>query len=313
MPNYATFCKESNNIIESFKSREIINNYQWILNYTSENEGFLILGANISQLISNFDENNLYKSYSIRGGSDYPWMIKISKIECGENNYTINYNEINAQIDNDYSLFIGGNSYMIYIENNYFSEYIYKNICIKNLINYNNENIRYHIIECDKEKFSISDIKKYPKLSFKMRSFDKKFIFEGKDLFIETKYKFFFSIIFSYTWRESWIFGKIFLRKYPTIIDLDTKLIHIYNNYNNENNDASEKEDKKEEDNSIKLSGKFLFIIILIIIALICIFSILFYFLGKNLNKIRKKKANELNDEYDYTLAGEKSININKN
>ena len=33
------------------------------------------------------------------------------------------------------------------------------------------------------------------------------------------------------------------------------------------------------------------------------IFGILCYLLGKNLNKIRKKKANELNDDYDYTPA----------
>ena len=123
MLDFATFCRESNNIIESFKSVNAINNYQWILNYTSEKEGMLIIGANISELVPNFREELLYNTYSIVGGSMYPWNIKISKIECGPNNKTINYNEANGEINNDYSVIIGSNSYYVYLEDNFFYEY----------------------------------------------------------------------------------------------------------------------------------------------------------------------------------------------
>ncbi len=141
-----------------------------------------------------------------------------------------------------------------------------------------------------------------------MSGYNKKFIFEGKDLFMETKYKYFFAVIFPMSWRESWTVGKIFLRKYPTAFDLDKKLISIYNeknkNYNqdgndNENDNGNMKKD--EGQNNITLSTKYIIIIILIIILLICIFSIIFYFIGKNLNKFRKRKANELSDDYDYS------------
>ena len=253
------------------------------------------------------------------GGSSYPWMIKISKIECGNNNYTIGYNEVNLEINNDYSLIIGGSSYLIYIEDSFFNNYINKNICSKNLIN-QIDNYKYHIFECDKEKFGEKDIKNFPILSFRMRSFEKKFIFEGKDLFIETKYKYFFSIIFSYTWRESWVIGKIFLRKFPTMIDLDKKILYIYNDDNSKKNDnddnnksnAGESESKTNEKNNeandnMNLSAKFIVLMILIIIIIVCVFSVLFYYIGKNLNKLRKKKANELNDEYDYSLTGDKN------
>ena len=54
-------------------------------------------------------------------------------------------------------------------------------------------------------------------------------------------------------------------------------------------------------DSNINLSGKFIVFMTLIVFILICLFSVLFYFIGKNLNKLRKKKANELNDDYDYT------------
>ena len=134
--------------------------------------------------------------------------------------------------------------------------------------------------------------------------------FEGKDLFIETKYKFFFNIIFPYSWSESWIFGKPFLRKFPTMIDLTEKIIEIYNNKEETPNKNNGNEPMKNKNEKNVLSTKFIVLMNLIILGLICIFSVLFYFIGKNLNKLRKRKANELNDEYDYTPVEEnKTIN----
>ena len=309
MQNYATFCFESNNIMKSFKSKDIIYNNKWILNYTSKNEGLFIIGGNISELIQNFNEDNLYRTYSYIGGSNYPWMIVISKIECGINNYSIIYNEVRGEINNDYSLIVGGNSYYIYIQDNFFYDYQKLNICTNNIINYV-DNYKFHVIECDKEKFGKKEIEKFPILSFIMRNFNKKFIFEGKDLFIETKYKFFFNIIFPYSWSESWIFGKPFLRKFPTMIDLTEKIIEIYNNKEETPNKNNGDEPMKNKNEKNVLSTKFIVLMILIILGLICIFSVLFYFIGKNLNKLRKRKANELNDEYDYTPVEEnKTIN----
>jgi len=308
--NFATFCSESNNIIESFKSVDAINNYQWILNYTSEKEGMLIIGANISELVPDFKEELLYKTYSIMGGSMYPWTVKISKIECGPNNKTINYNEANGELNNDYSVIIGSNSYYVYIEDNFFYEYQKLNICYRNIIDYGNENNKYYVIECNKEKFTNNDIEKFPILSFRMRSFEKKFIFEGKDLFTETKYKYFFNMIFSSSWKENWIFGKIFMKKYPISFDLNNKIIQIYNNYNKKESESDTNNGNNINDDKVNLSGKFITLMILIVLILICFFSALFYFIGKNINKLRKKKANELNDEYDYTSAEEnKAIN----
>ena len=326
MVNYALFCQKSNNIITSFKSRNIINNYQWALNYTSKDEGLFVLGSNISELIPNYKDENLYSGYTIMGGSMHPWMLIIYKIECGEYNTTINFDEARVEINNDNSLIIGGFTYNNYIENNFFNEYIHLNICSKNLVTNKEDNYKYYIFECDKTKFGKNDTIKFPKLSFIIRHFEPKFVFEGEDLFTETKYKYFFNIIFSNSYRESWLFGKTFLRKYLTIIDSDRKIIQIYNtNYNKEKDEKKEdekKEDEKKENeketekneqngknngnNDIKEgnspSGLFIFLMVLLILVLIIIFSVLFYFIGKNINKIRKKKANELNDEYEYKI-----------
>ena len=300
--NYATFCYESNNIIKSFKSKDIINNYEWILNYTSEEQGFLILGGDLKDLIPNYKKEKLYNISTIMGGSDFPWMIIISKIECGENNNTIIISkEVKAEINNDYSLIVGGSSYENYIQNNFFNEYIKQNICSINLINYA-DNHKYYVYECDKEKFNKSNIDKFPKLAFTPRYYDNKFNFEGKDLFVETKYKYFFNIIFMFPWGDNyWIFGKKFLQKFPTMINFKSKFIQIYNDDNREESIIN------NNNYNNKLSRKYIILMILLILVLLCIFSTLFYFLGKNLNKLRKKKANEFDDGYDYTSAEEKN------
>ena len=326
MQNYATFCLESNTIFQSFKSKDIIPNNKWMLNYTSKNEGLFIIGGEISELIPNFKEDKLYKTYSAMGGSSFPWTLVIWKIECGINNITINYEDVKAEINNDYSLIVGGFKYYSYIENNFFNDYVKLNICTIDLANYV-ENFKYHVIVCDKENFGEKDIEKFPILSFVMRGFGEKFIFEGKDLFIETRYKYFFNIVFSNSISERWILGKTFFQKYPTMIDLTGKIIEIYNNNNKEGkaNDNEQESGTKPEDNSNndnqkkeknkgdgKLSTKFIVLMIVLIFGLICIFSALFYFIGKNINKLRKRKANELNDEYDYTSA-ERDDSINNN
>ena len=297
MDNFATFCRESNNIIKSFKSLDIISNYQWILNYTSENEGMLILGGNLSELITNFDERKLYSTYSSMGGASFPWMVKISKIECGENNYTINFMEINGEFDNDCSLIIGSHSYMNYVENNFFNKY--KNICFRNLINYGTNNYNYYVFECDKQKFGKNDINNFTSLSFRFRNSENKFTFMGKDLFMETNYKFFFRIIFSFSWKDSWIFGKPFFKKFPTSIDYEKKIIYIYNNNEIEGNEVEPDNNIDDKDKNL-VSRKNIFLMILLIIVLVSIFSVLFYFIGKNMNKLRKRKANELEDDYMY-------------
>ena len=112
-------------------------------------------------------------------------------------------------------------------------------------------------------------------------------------MFTETKYKYFFNIIFPIYKIEYWVLGKLFLKKYLTVIDLEQKTLKIYAGKDDPINGHN-----LEEDNN---SGK---IIILIVISfiLVIVFGTICYFLGKNLNKIKKKRANELkDDDYDYT------------
>ena len=95
----------------------------------------------------------------------------------------------------------------------------------------------------------------------------------------------------SYKENQS-ILGLIFIKKYPVILDDDSKLIKIMKiNY--------DIEDHNEYNNGT--GGKVILIIFLSILLSGIIFGFIGLICGKKIYKVRKKKANELDDNYDYS------------
>jgi len=305
MDRFDTFCHNMSTI-RNFKSYDMIDNYKWIIKYNSDNEGLVIFGTNMNEIIKNYDDNNLYKIQARFIGTHYPWSFDIHLMTAfGDKNMTFGGHEMWIEINNDISVLIGNNYYEDYIHKDYFEDYINKNICYDKLWKYDTYT-KYVVYECNKEKFGKDDIKKFPSISFLNRDLGTEIVFENTELFTETKYKYFYNVIFREYKGSFWVFGKPFLRKYPVIFDLDQNIIEIYK-------DTKKEEDKGGDDNNNdnsyadNSSRTKTILIIILIIVLVCVTGVLCYFLGKNLNKMRKKKANELaDDEYDYTSKSEK-------
>jgi hypothetical protein len=227
-------CIEYNNILRSFTNR-VTNNYKWMIKYNTLDEGLFIIGANMDEIIPNYNIENLFSFKTIFSGMNLIWGLSLREIICG-NNITINAKENIIKLDIDFSLIKGNKAYFEYIEKNFFQKYYLKGICSKYLWNYDKFS-NYSIIECKKGKFGSDDIDKFPNLSFNINS-EIILKFEGKDLFTETKYKYFFNVVFiddqskiSIFESNNWIFGKIFFKKFPVIMDSDSKTISLYNNY----------------------------------------------------------------------------------
>lgn len=306
MDNYAFYCNKINDIIRSFKSNEIINNYKWVLKYTSLGEGYYIIGSEMKDIMNNFEENKLFITKSLMFGGEYTWGFYIQEIKCekDKNRITINKEQKRGEIENDFSLIIGSNTYFKYINETFFNEYFIKGFCVRNIWK-KNQFYDYYVIECDKKNFGKNDIMKLPELIFDVKDekFNGEFILDYNDLFTETKYKYFFNIIFHTYQNEIWTLGKIFLKKYPVIFDLDSKMIEIYDGYYKE---------QSNNENLNQISKGRIILYICIVIVLICITGVIGYFLGKNLNKLRKRKANELiDDDYDYSSKENNGINTN--
>lgn len=290
MNEYQTYCPKLS-FITNLKSRDIIDNQKWIIKYTSDDEGLLIIGTNMKDIISKFDENKLFPVYSRKVAGTYPWSFDIDKIIIGDNLDELTSKEMWIEIISDFSFLIGNSGYLKFIEN-YLEEEFEKGICSKNKYKIEFPESEYYNIECDKEKISEEMIKNFPSLTFVSKQLGTTIYFDGKQLFTETKYKYFFNVIFPVYGGSLWIFGQLFLKNYPVMINLDQNLIEIY----------KDKEDNNEKKDTKKFTASQLSLLIILIIVLVAITGVVSYFLGKYLNKMRKKKANELNDdEYDYT------------
>ena len=166
-----------------------------------------------------------------------------------------------------------------------------------------------NIIFCYKNKISMNEIKNFPTLFFKHINLNQIFEFDYKDLFQETKNFYVFKIMLNENNKRFWNFGRPFLKKYQFIFDNDQKTI----TYIGLNNVTQEQEQKSKDDiqtsNKNFITNK-LYIIFILAFIIIIIAVLIGLFLGKKIyNKNKKKRANELDDDYEYI---EKKINDNE-
>ena len=289
-------CQRVINLVKDCKSKKYISNYKFFLKYNSLNEGLFIIGSEFKYILDNYEEKRAFTAQLESAVGVYKFGFLFNKVIIGDKNDT-EFTNIQAEINNDrYFINVDRSYYKIY-RAAFFEEYIQKNICTINL--YINDprlifSERYFVIECDKEKFGQNDLIKLPKFYLYLGNYfeEKKLVFDYKDLFTETKYKYFFNIIFENTTRTKIELGKIFLKKYPINFNLENnKVLEIYDTYY--------EEQKKEEENEPPGNNNAVLYIIITVI-LVSITGVLGFFFGKYLNKIRKKRANELDDDYDY-------------
>ena len=160
----------------------------------------------------------------------------------------------------------------------------------------------------------------FPSIYFYHRDYNYTFILTHKELFKVIGDKKYFLLVYDLFRPTFWMFGKIFLEKYLFNYDMENKLIGFYRKINTENNKKEEdnNNNKDEENNKNKNEdnkNNNLLLINLIWIGVVLIIGIASFFIGKYLcTKIRKKRANELDDDnYDYQINEENSEKDNNN
>ena len=316
--------KKQYDIINNLYSKKYIQNYNWVLKYTSNESGYLIIGTNnLQEIVPNYSENNLFSTKAIISGFNNHWTISIQRISCTcidninnqNKSFAINNIRVTADINNDFSFIQGDYKYFEFIEKNFFAKYLNNKICMNNTW-YKNKYVKYFVYECIKRDLDMNELMNFPVLT--LYSFDStvKFEFDYKDLFTITQHKIFFNVIFPIHNTDKWVLGKVFLKKYLIIIHPEDNLIKVYldNNYENNNiknisninetstynntinnNTNNIRTKNEEEKNDKKINIK-----IILIILLFIPFGFLCFYFGRKIRRERRKKANELIDEYDY-------------
>ena len=272
------------NFIKTYKSNDNIKNYRWTLKYNSNDEGLLVVGDTPTEYDPSF-KNKKYEEYMTQGipKQNLPsFGIKFDEITINHKSLNLRkeayfYHEINAiLVDLDF---------FNNISQIFFDKYEEKNICEKSWVK-----SQYGYILCHKN-FTEKDKNSFPTIYFKHKDLNYIFELNHNDLFYkEIDGEWYFLIIYEMK-NNGLKFGKPFLKKYTFTVDNDNSDISFF---------IFEKEEKKNYLLVIILS---IFISILIIVVIFLVYKLM-------TKKTEKRRANELDDDYEYAT---KNDEINNN
>ena len=332
---YNPYTQSYSNFIDYSKKNEIIQSYQWGVfffdkeqSYIIEKEiqnkydGFIIVGLLETDYSNIFKANDITGSYLLMGKSKNIGGIFTSiyfkyldkKIYCER--------ELEFEMDIDHNYIIITKDYYENIKKYYFNQYINNTIC-EERISYNSGNKNFMFICNSTIK---KDLAKFPSLQLFCLDLDFQFELDYKDLFLEIDDKIYFLAIYhqlqsSSPSDEIWNFGKLLIKKYPFMYNEDRKTLYfVYlkkyydpdkenkdNKYDTSDNpDITDKTDinpnktKKDEKNFWTENKEYIIISLLLIVLIVGII-IGFVFGRKVWEKHRKTRANELDDNYEYT------------
>ena len=293
-------------LLEQLWNKYYISNFYFSLIYNSNFDGKLLLDELPHNYIPNkYKQSELVSLYNNGEENNLSWFILIDEVFVRNENFTknsIDLDSLKGIIDFSSNTIKGTSKYEKYILRYFFKKYIDKKICYQiklEFYEYTSE-----MIYCILKDFE-DQLKLFPDLILKNNELNYEFKLTYKDLFIIIRDKVFFLVNFKIVNKgfddvsliEFWTLGIPFLKKFQSVFNPDSKKIGFYlkndENNDNENNANNEK-------------------FILKIIYCIIISSILIavgLFLGYKLFYKRKRKANELDENYDYIEEG----NINAN
>ena len=297
------------NLISQIKKGYNLETYDFTFNYNSENEGKVVIGAEPHI----YDQENFFElqyriTGAVNGVNDRDWFLNFDKLyhiyKVKSTGTIVNENIgliKSIKIQFDLGLIIGPDDYKKTIELHFFNDLIKEGKCYEEVLLDKNT-----VFYC--EKSAEDNIKNdFPTLYFEMKQFNKIFELNYKDLFREKNEKFYFLVYFQeYSFANYFSVGKIFLKKYMFTFNHNTKMIGYYNE------DLPGGKKKNNNNESFFTQHKILFIIL--VIVLIIVFGVLGFFLGKLVyDKVRKKRINEVDDNYDYNPQENDNDNNDKN
>ena len=204
----------------------------------------------------------------------------------------------------------GVKKYFEFINETFFNELFEKKIC-KIISFYRHDlytNTKSYGYACDSNsKLFIDKLNnEFPDLILYNFGFNRNFTLTKSDLFAYntndiSDSNLYFLIVDGIDDEDRWILGIPFLKKYVISYDYDNKRLGFYKNYGegNEDGDDDDKQNKSNNnDSNLYASVTFKVLIIILSVFVIFVLGMLFQ---RYLKKDRKKRANELDDEYDYT------------
>ena len=244
--------------------------------------------------------------YKYKTHTDFPYALKFQEIyygkkekydkkTSGDTRYTTIKFNTNSRLTQGTSYFES----ILY--DKFFSKQIENDVCRYRILNIDPDEYKYYY--CNKNMLSMTEMENINFLT-DIQSDNMTFVLEPKDLFYEHKGVLYSLVIYktenSMTFPDTeWVDGTPFLKKYLITFDRNDKLIYFYKEANNENEGNEGNEGNKGNENNKKnLEVKYKILIFFLIVAFLASIGGLIFYIIKI--KSRKKKANELYNDYVY-------------
>ena len=297
---------KTKSFIEQLKALTGAKTYTWILKYTSVDSGLFIFGDIVDNDKVKIDNKNHVKNIEQNYDSIYSKNVFNHKLFWKINADRLIFDDVvfgeneNADIDINIPFILLKKPYYRKIKEKLFNKFFEEKICDKNIPEF-----KLSAVSCNKNKFleRTNNLKNLPSLTFQLKQYNLNLTFTPNDLFVIEGDDIYFMIAHhSYKDRDCTI-GSILLKKYNIIFDDDAKLMKILKSSNYSEND----------ENKGGNGGKIYLIMFLLVIASGIIFGFIGLKYGKKIYQARRKKANELDDNYDYNqYNGKNDINFDK-
>ena len=295
---------KENGLVDEYYITFLYGEYDCDFNYFCDNYnkilGTLLLGESPHE----FDPDKYKEEDELKINGDFSLNINQMKFKSKTLNYPENDFKMNIRFNSEF--IFGSSKFRNETDNIFFAELISKNLC---RIDYINENIVISqdiVYSCENNKEMQEKIKEFPTIYFIIKEYNLIFLFNYKELFKLHNNRLYFLVIYKKNSGTNWDMGELFLRKYTTSFNYDSKTISFYKQQVDEINKKTDidypeiKSDEpvdyqKEKDNSLIL------VIILVVMGIaIVVFGVILLILIQEWRKLRKKRTNELKDEYEY-------------
>ena len=274
--------RQEETFINQLKNKKLINNYYHFLYFTEEDEGYFIIGNQPHEYDSSKYSFSNFRQVNTKDISQI-WELNIINVKYGETEFFSK----NFFLDFNFGMISVGVNVKHEFYNDFFKTRIDAGLCEEYIYN------DFYIYSCidDDKKVKFNELKDF---HFYHHELEYDFIFNYKDLFINFNNRKYFLITYKINSMTA-TFGKPFFKKYTIVFNPDNKQIGHYI--------------KEEQISEEKAEKSYLKIIIFLLIIIILV--IIISFLGYLLNKIlrRKKRKNELDENFDYFPENSNIIN----
>ena len=276
------------NFIVNLYKRKYIKYQIFTINFFNKNEGEIIIGDSPDKY-STWDEDTYIHNNVIANKTGYFWGF--SNLVSFLNKKRLNIKAEQAEFKIESNLIEPISSYVEKLNELFFEEQKNKNKCI---LEESSGNFTFY--HCDKD----INLTNFPTLQIYQDMLNYTFELNSDDLFEDIGDRKYFLVNFAIVSETKWVLGRPFLVKYNFTYDISARTVGMF---------FGKKELEPKDNNTDKNNHKFNKVWIYVIIACIIIFilSVVIFYLIKKIP--RKKRVNELEENFDYRENKDKNTN----